>query len=778
MTDLVLGHDPHKNKIVISRKEQRNSLYVIGKSGSGKSTLLLNMIKQTMDQEVGMCLIDPHSALINQTIAIATPEQRKRIILIDITDEEYCCGLNLYECPNPQSKKAVNDTVERIMLLWDKLFHITTKEFPQISEYMRQAAHTIVVNPGYTMAEVYKLFRDKEFRNRLLANVQNQSVKEFWEDFENLPRFERDKEIAAVRRRLSEFMTDMVIPIVGQAEATIKMSEIMDARPGKILLVKLDRNQESVSSLIGSMLISLIRIAGFAREENQGKHFIVYSDEFSNYASSEYQTIVSELRKYAVCTVMSHQDRYILEQQVPELLRSTLGTNIVVFSLNAIDVEAVKGRFDATPEPEETGKRNKQTPVTDVIGALLSRGSNVDPVVNRFAIGRLKELETLAKEWEKDGYTSKREELHDINRLLYEAMISAAPEPPMMFLQNYMLVGRYAEQDKYYLTLWKAEEYTPDFIEALNKIEELSYGDLKKYFLYQIHEELDTIHRLKRDAACAAVFDVESWLPYNFDWTKKYKQLPQHAWFRIDVEPIANNSIPWEKALQGEVKDRIAFIEKEGSTWWYHPLDLEKAIRKRIEEWRPIFLTPLRELKEVAKALAIPTNHILADSGQEEITYKKGSHADKQKEIANMLSGLPNFTAYTRIGGDIQSCWSCGANPDPEEIYCTSCSKKLKQEYAINVTPPPMSPVDVKALANKIIQQNFRDAYLKKRSEIEKEIAARQQPPAPPTPQPQKPAAQPPIPAKRKAAIGKQCSKCQANNAATARFCNMCGTPL
>src|SRR5436853_1792235 len=230
MTDLILGEDPYKNKIKISRKEQRRSLYVIGSSGSGKSTLLLNMVKQTMDQEIGLCLIDPHGDLIHQVIAIATPRQRERIILIDISDEDYCVGLNLYECPNPTSKKAVNDTVERIMHLWDKLFHITTKDFPQISEYMRQAAHTIVVNPGYTMAEVYRLFRDKDFRNKLLENVHNQSVKDFWEDYDNLPNFERHSQLAAVRRRLSEFLTDMVIPIVGQAKSTINMREIMDAR--------------------------------------------------------------------------------------------------------------------------------------------------------------------------------------------------------------------------------------------------------------------------------------------------------------------------------------------------------------------------------------------------------------------------------------------------------------------------------------------------------------------------------------------------------------------
>src|SRR5437773_509961 len=86
------------------------------------------------------------------------------------------------------------------------------------------------------------------------------------------------------------------------------------------------------------------------------------------------------------------------------------------------------------------------------------------------------------------------------------------------------------------------------------------------------------------------------------------------------------------------------------------------------------------------------------DKKEYETVYRPGqqqTHADKQKEIANMLSGLPNFTAYTKVGGNVkycptcltklkdkedtchtcgatpkfnaefQSCWSCGTKPDP-----------------------------------------------------------------------------------------------------------------
>ena len=205
MTDLVLGEDPYKNKIKISRNEQRRSLYVLGSTGTGKSTLFLNLIKQTIEQDIGLCLLDAHGDLTNQVIAITPPHKHKDIILIDISNEDVCAGINIYESSNPNSKKAVNDCVEKIMHMWDKLFHITPTDFPQIREYMLHAAHTIVVNPGYTMADISRLFRDKDFRNTLLANVHNQSTKEFWADYETLPNFERHNQLAAVRRRLSIF---------------------------------------------------------------------------------------------------------------------------------------------------------------------------------------------------------------------------------------------------------------------------------------------------------------------------------------------------------------------------------------------------------------------------------------------------------------------------------------------------------------------------------------------------------------------------------------------
>ena len=223
----------------------------------------------------------------------------------------------------------------------------------------------------------------------------------------------------------------MIIPIVGQAKSTIDMRKIMDARPAKILLVKLDRNQESSSSLIGSLIVSLIRTAGFSREDtpqDKRKHFLLYSDEFQNFASPDFQSILTELRKYGVGTIMAHQDRHILTAQVPELLRSTLATNLAVFNINPIDADEVKWRFDTTPpepEMEEIGRIPILAYKNDVVGHLLRDGHG-NPIVNTFANTTLRKINSHSQEYIAGS-------MDYLNDLLYRAMVT---KDPNVFFSN------------------------------------------------------------------------------------------------------------------------------------------------------------------------------------------------------------------------------------------------------------------------------------------------------------------------------------------------------
>src|SRR2546429_8745192 len=122
MTFSVLGTDTQTNqRVELPQASRRQGLYIIGANGTGKTGLIENLILQDIDQGLGVGLLDPHGDLVNAILAKMT-KRVEDVILLDITDEEYPFGLNLFECPNPQSPTAVQKIVDLVMHIFEKLY--------------------------------------------------------------------------------------------------------------------------------------------------------------------------------------------------------------------------------------------------------------------------------------------------------------------------------------------------------------------------------------------------------------------------------------------------------------------------------------------------------------------------------------------------------------------------------------------------------------------------------------------------------------------------------
>ena len=87
---------------------------------------------------------------------------------------------------------------------------------------------------------------------------------------------------------------------------------------GKIIIVNLSKGKigEDASSLLGAMMVTKFQMDAMSRAdipENQRKDFYLYVDEFQNFATDSFATILSEARKYKLNLVMANQ--YIDQMQ-------------------------------------------------------------------------------------------------------------------------------------------------------------------------------------------------------------------------------------------------------------------------------------------------------------------------------------------------------------------------------------------------------------------------------------------------------------------------------
>ena len=396
--------------------------YIIGLQGMGKSGLLEELILADIKQEIGVCVLDPHGELVDNIIArLPDGQKEEKVIHLDLAETNYFFGLNLFACPDPTSDDEITKVVNQVVHVFEKAFGISMEATPRIYDYLFYSAYTLIANPGYTLIDIPLVF-DAACRSTLLANVHSSDVHKFWAAVKQLPPTDQSREERELLRRLNDLSHAPLRYIVGQSLSTIDLRRIMDE--GKILLVKLDRQREQATSLIGSILVAHILNAANARQTN--KLFNLYADEFQNFATEDFTILLEQARKRGIGVTMAHQNRSQLElsdrQADKNLKARTLNVgNLVVFRVPT-DAEGLAGQFNITPQPAweqeiepeqikvlrpqqherkvevvDDGVEEIKTPVANPVEFLLTSSGHPDPAVIYFVTTYLRLLERLAK---------------------------------------------------------------------------------------------------------------------------------------------------------------------------------------------------------------------------------------------------------------------------------------------------------------------------------------------------------------------------------------------
>ncbi len=387
-TPSLLGKDTQTGTSVLINQEQRlKGLYVIGKTGSGKTTLLVNMILQDIEAGRGLCFFDTHGDAITDILRRLPPEREQDVILLDLLDKEYVFGLNVFQCSNPHDREEVSRLTSQILSIFEKLFYEGRDMFseaPTLVETLENLIPVFLLN-NMSLAEV-RLFLDEEIvRKKLLASVTNPIILHFWRNFDRLKKDEQYKQVESTKRRINRFLTDLLaLDIFGQREATIHLRDFMDEQ--KIILVKLSRQHEMLTALVGSILVTLIANAAYSRvdtPEDLRIPFYLYADEYQRFSTPTFAELLAEVRKYKIATCVAHQFRNQLDRANRG---ATLNVaNLMVYQVLGEDAKELAMSFKRRPYPiTSTRLEEIRTPVSDVLGHLKNRGGHRNPRVTMF----------------------------------------------------------------------------------------------------------------------------------------------------------------------------------------------------------------------------------------------------------------------------------------------------------------------------------------------------------------------------------------------------------
>ncbi len=381
---LLLGYNVFrgaKKPIRLSLEDRRRHMYVVGQTGTGKSNFLENLALQDMLAGRGFAFVDPHGETVDRLISMVPRERTEDVIYFSPADMEYPMGLNIFEFYTPEQKDFL---IQEAINMLQKLYDPNNQGIigPRYEHLFRNAALTVMSGPdGGTFVDIPKLFNDRAYVNQKLKHVTDQNVLDFWN--KEMPGSERSNDFGEVKSwfvsKFGAFLSnEMMRNIIGQTKSSFNLRDVMDNK--KILLVNLSKGRtgELNSKLLGMIFVMKFQAAAMSRAsipEDQREDFCLYVDEFQNFSTDSFATILSEARKYHLNLIVANQFTTQLTDEIRDAVFGNVGS-IVSFRVGAdADADALSKKFQPIFEREDV----LRIPNYNTISQILIGGIPTQP---------------------------------------------------------------------------------------------------------------------------------------------------------------------------------------------------------------------------------------------------------------------------------------------------------------------------------------------------------------------------------------------------------------
>jgi hypothetical protein len=360
--------------VLLAPEDRARHLYVVGKTGLGKSTLLRNLILQDLTAGRGVGLLDPHGDLALDVLDLVPRGRTNEVLYFNPQDLSHPVGLNLLpRVPKDEAHLAVSGVLSAFRGIWGSSWG------PRLEYILGHALAALQDHGGLTILALPRLLSDDAFRAKVTRRVRDPVVRSFWrEEFAGYDRRFRAEAVAPIQNKIGRLLANAPIRnIVGQTRNRFDAGFLMDR--GRIVIGNLSKGAlgEDQSRLLGALLISQFEWAALARArepDSPRTPFVLYLDEFQNFATDALTSILAESRKYRLALTIAHQ---YLDQLPDEIRRSVFGNvgNLIAFRVGERDARVLEDEFGGSVKRGNLVSLGKH----EVYARLLDHGRAREP---------------------------------------------------------------------------------------------------------------------------------------------------------------------------------------------------------------------------------------------------------------------------------------------------------------------------------------------------------------------------------------------------------------
>jgi hypothetical protein len=328
----------------ISAADQRQHIYIIGKTGSGKTTLLRNLIVQHLALGHGVGLIDPHGDLAQELLHEIPSYRADHLVYFNPGDLDFPIGLNVLANVPPDGLHLVaSGIVAAFKGIWRDSWG------PRLEYILHNAVSALLDCRNATLLGVNRMLIDEGYRAKVIRQIKDPFIRSFWaEEYAGYDiRFQREA-IAPIQNKLGQFLLNPVVRnILGQVKTKVSIPFMMDNE--RLFIANLSKGQlgHDKANLLGSLLTTQFQLGAMARAnrpEAERRDFYLFIDEFQNFSTDAFASILAEARKYRLCLVLSHQYLDQLSLPVRQAVFGNVGT-LIAFRIGNPDAEIMEKEF-------------------------------------------------------------------------------------------------------------------------------------------------------------------------------------------------------------------------------------------------------------------------------------------------------------------------------------------------------------------------------------------------------------------------------------------------
>ncbi len=352
---LILGSNMFHGQervVKLGDDDRRRHVYIIGQTGTGKSTILHNLIVQDMAMGKGFCFIDPHGDTAEEILAKVPANRAEDVIYFNPADTEMPLGMNILEFSRPEQKDfIIQETISMLYKLYDPQQQGIIG--PRFEQWYRNAALTLMSDPaGATFIEIPKIFTDNDYLKQKFKYVTDPIVQDFWiKEMGQTSDYHKSEMLGWFNSKFGAFAQNEILRnIIGQPKSSLDLRKIMDE--GKILIVNLSKGMvgELNSKLLGMIFVIKTQAAAMSRSdtpEDDRRDFTLYVDEFQNFSTDSFATILSEARKYHLSLIVANQFIGQLNEQIRDAVFGNVGS-ILSYRVGPEDAEFLAKQLTPT----------------------------------------------------------------------------------------------------------------------------------------------------------------------------------------------------------------------------------------------------------------------------------------------------------------------------------------------------------------------------------------------------------------------------------------------